>query len=173
MASLTRYALWVAPEEAASQQLQSVIGQLAAAYSGPVFSPHLTLLSWVRGEEQELASKTESLASSMAPLTTKITGFAGAPYYFRCFFAPLESSSKLRQAVSNATQHFNASAGSGYLAHVSLLYGQMDRKMKKTIPGQIGQKVPLRFSFDKIQLVRMSVSVSAWTTVAEFPLTGS
>ena len=173
MTNLSRYALWLAPDEAASTQLQSVIDQLASSYSGPRFAPHMTLLGWVRGEEEELIEKTASLAAQLAPVEVKATGFAGAPYYFRCFFAPLESSSTLRKAVGDASHHFGSSAGMDHLPHVSLLYGQIDREEKKKVPQQIGQKVPRHFTLDKLQLVRMSVSVSGWETVTEAPLTGS
>lgn len=173
MSSLTRYTLWLAPDEAASGPLQLVINQLASRYSGPVFAPHMTLLGWVKGEEDELVSKTESLASMLPSIKTQLTGFAGAPYYFRCFFAPLESTAQLRHAVNEASSLFSASAGANYQPHISLLYGQLDREEKKTIPGQIGERVPRRFSLNTVQLVRMSVSVSGWTTLAEFPLTGS
>jgi len=173
MTNLTRYALWLAPEEAASTQLQSVIDQLAASYAGPRFAPHMTLLGWVRGEEEELIEKTASLATQLAPIEVKATGFAGAPYYFRCFFAPLESTGPLRQAVGDAAHHFGASAGMDHIPHVSLLYGQIDREEKKKVPQQIGEKVPRRFLLDRLQLIRMSVSVSGWEMVTEAPLTGS
>lgn len=173
MTALTRYALWLAPDEAAGTQLQSVIDQLATSYAGPGFRPHMTLLGWVKGEEQELIAKTESLASTLSPIEVKATGFAGAPYYFRCFFTPLESSAALRQAVGDAAHHFGASAGLDHLPHVSLLYGQIDREEKKTIPQQIGEKVPRHFKLDRLQLVRMSVSVSGWEVVADIPLSGS
>ena len=173
MTNLTRYALWLVPDEAAGTQLQSVIDQLAAHYSGPRFEPHMTLLGWVRGEEEELIEKTASLAARLAPIEVKATGFAGAPYYFRCFFAPLESNSALSQAVSDAAHHFSSSAGKDLVPHVSLLYGQIDREEKKTIPQQIGEKVPRRFTLDRLRLIRMSVSVSGWETVTETRLTGS
>jgi len=173
MTNLTRYALWLVPDEAAGTQLQSVIDQLAAHYSGPRFAPHMTLLGWVRGDEEALIEKTVSLAARLAPIEAKATGFAGAPYYFRCFFTPLESSSSLRQAVGDAAHHFGTSAGMDHTPHVSLLYGQIDREEKKTIPQQIGQKVPRRFTFDRLQLVRMSVSVSGWEAVSEVQLTGN
>ena len=172
MTNLTRYALWLVPDEAAGTQLQSVIDQLASTYSGPGFTPHMTLLGWVRGEEEELVEKTASLAARLAPIEVKATGFAGAPYYFRCFFAPLESTSSLRQVVGDAAHHFGVSAGMDHTPHVSLLYGQIDREEKKTIPQLIGQKVPRRFTLDRLQLIRMSVSVSGWETVTEAPLTG-
>lgn len=173
MTNLTRYALWLVPDEAAGTQLQSVIDQLAALYSGPHFSPHMTLLGWVRGEEEELIEKTASLATQLVPIKVRATGFAGAPYYFRCFFAPLESTGELRQAVGDAAHHFGASAGMDHTPHVSLLYGQIDREEKKKVPQQIGDKVPRHFTLDRLQLIRMSVSVSGWELVSEAPLTGS
>lgn len=173
MTNLARYALWLVPDEAASSQLQSVIDQLAAGYSGPGFSPHMTLLDWVRGEEEELIEKTAALAAKLAPIEARATGFAGAPYYFRCFFAPLESSSALRQAVGDAAHHFGTSAGMDHLPHVSLLYGQIGREEKKKVPQQIGDKVPRQFMLDRLQLIRMSVSVSGWEVVTEAPLSGS
>jgi len=173
MTNLTRYALWLIPDETAGTQLQSVIDQLAEHYSGPRFAPHMTLLGWVRGEEEALIEKTASLAARLAPIEVKATGFAGAPYYFRCFFAPLESSSSLRQAVGDAAHHFGSSAGMDHAPHVSLLYGQIDREEKKTIPQQIGEKVPRQFTLDRLQLIRISVSVSGWEIVTEAQLTGS
>jgi len=131
MSLLTRYALWLVPEDAAASQLHSVIRQLADRYTTPVFSPHMTLLGWVKGEETELAGKLEALAARLTPIQARLTGFAGAPYYFRCFYSPVESSTELRQAVDEASHAFGASAGSDFQPHISLIYGQLDRDEKK------------------------------------------
>jgi len=172
MSLLTRYALWLVPEDAAASQLHSVIRQLADRYTTPVFSPHMTLLGWVKGEETELAGKLEALAARLTPIQARLTGFAGAPYYFRCFYSPVESSTELRQAVDEASHAFGASAGSDFQPHISLIYGQLDRDEKKTIPGQIGEKVPRKLLFNRLQLIRITVSVSGWETVAEAQIPG-
>lgn len=172
MSLLTRYALWLVPDDAGTLQLHTVIRQLADRYTTPVFTPHMTLLGWVKGEEAELVAQLETLAAKLAPIEARLTGFAGAPYYFRCFFAPIESSPELRQAVDEASHTFGANAGTDFKPHLSLLYGQLDREEKKTIPGQIGEKVPRKLLFNRLQLIRITVSVSGWETVAEAEIAG-
>lgn len=173
MAQSPRYALWLKPDAVADQQLQAVINQLAARYHAPVYFPHMTLLPRLFGEETDLSEKASQLASSLKPIAVRLTGFAGAPYYFRCFYAPLASSSELRQAVNDATELFQSGAGSDFLPHISLLYGQLHRDEKKQIPAVIGDAVPVSFRLDRLQLVRMALSVSAWEVINEFPLTGN
>jgi len=170
MTQATRYALWLKPDDAAEQQLQAVINTLAVKYRAPQFTPHMTLLGRLFGEEADLDAKTESLAARLNEFSVKLTGFAGAPYYFRCFFAPIASSPELRHAVDEAASHFSASAGSDFAPHISLLYGTLHRNEKKQIPGLIGDAVPRSLKFSELQLIRMSLSVSAWEVVARHPL---
>ena len=170
MAQTTRYALWLKPETAAEQQLQAVIDTLAERYRAPRFAPHMTLLGRLFGDEADLAAKTEMLAATLQKFPVSVPGFAGAPYYFRCFYAPVASSPELRHAVDEAGSQFKASAGADFLPHLSLLYGQLHRDEKRQIPGIIGNAVPRSLEFDRLQLVRMSLSVSAWEVVAEHPL---
>lgn len=170
MTQTARYALWLKPDSAAEQQFQAVINQLASSYHGPHFTPHMTLLGRLFGEETDLIAKTGSLATRLNEFAARVTGFAGAPYYFRCFFAPLASSPELRHAVDEASSQFQSSAGSDFSPHISLLYGQLHRDEKKQIPGKIGDAVPRSIKFDRLQLIRMSLSVSAWEVVAENPL---
>jgi 2'-5' RNA ligase len=170
MTQSTRYALWLKPEAAADQQLQAVINQLATEYHAPPFAPHITLLGRLFGDESELAAKTETLAGRLNEFSPRVTGFAGAPYYFRCFFSPVASSPELRHAVDEASSTFGASAGSDFSPHISLLYGQLHRDEKKQIPAKIGDAVPRSLTVDRLQLIRMSLSVPAWEIVTEHPL---
>lgn len=173
MANTTRYTLWLMPDDTSMAQLQAVIDQLGGRYQGPQFAPHVTLLGWVRGDEDELKEKTGKLAASLPTLPVTINGLAGAPYYFRCFFARLQDNDGIKHATTQAIGIFKIKPTSDFLPHISLLYGQLDRDEKKTIPEQVGDKIPRNLTLDKLRLVRMSVSVSGWETVAEVPLSGS
>lgn len=172
MSSLSRYALWLAPDDVGTAQLQAVIHQLAERYGGPVFAPHVTLLGRIHGDEDELATRLDSLASGIPPIQAALTGYAGKPYYFECFFSPVENSAELGQLVEQASTTFGSDADPNFEPHVSLLYGQLDRAQKKTIPEQIGDKVPRQLLLNRLQLVRMTVSVSGWEVLAEATLTG-
>jgi len=165
VSEVTRYALWLLPDAAASDTVGEVIGRLSARYHGPRFAPHVTLLGWVTGSEQQLTKTTVQLAQQLRVLSLRGAGFDGEQYYFRCFYLKLETSRELMQAHEQASAAFNAGHSSDYLPHLSLVYGQGTVTDKPALRQELVTSLPVQFAVDRLQLVHITVSVADWRVV--------
>jgi 2'-5' RNA ligase len=165
MSEVTRYALWLLPDAAAGDAFGDAIVRLSGRYQGPRFTPHVTLLGWVTGAEQQLAQTTAQLAQQLRVLHLRGSGFDGEQYYFRCFYLKLEASQELMQAHERASAAFNAGHSSDYMPHLSLVYGQGTVTDKAALTRELATSLPSEFSVDRLQLVHITVSVADWRVV--------
>jgi 2'-5' RNA ligase len=165
MSEVTRYALWLLPDAAVSDAFGEVIVRLSGRYHGPRFTPHLTLLGWIIGSEQQLTQTTAQLAQQLRVLHLRGAGFDGEQYYFRCFYLKLEASQELMQAHERASAAFNAGHSSDYMPHLSLVYGQGTVTDKAVLRQELAASLPAQFSVDRLQLVHITVSVADWRVV--------
>ena len=165
MGEVTRYALWLLPDAAVSDAFDEVIGRLSARYHSPRFTPHVTLLGWVTGSEQQLMQTTAQLAQQLRVLNLRGAGFDGEQYYFRCFYLKLEASQELKQAHKQASAAFSAGHSSDYMPHLSLVYGQGTVTDKPALSHELATSLPAQFAVDRLQLVHITVSVADWRVV--------
>lgn len=173
MSEVTRYALWLLPDAAVSDTFGEVIGRLSTRYHGPRFTPHVTLLGWVTGSEQQLMQTTAQLAQQLRVLNLRGAGFDGEQYYFRCFYLKLEASQELKQAHGQASAAFNAGHSSDYMPHLSLVYGQGTITDKPALSQELAASLPAQFAVDRLQLVHITVSVADWRVVTTCALGGA
>ena len=165
MGEVTRYALWLLPDAATSEAFGKVITRLSERYQAPRFTPHVTLLGWITGSEQQLIQTTAELAQRLRVLHLHGIGFGGEQYYFRCFYLKLQASPELLQAHEQASAAFNAGHSSDYMPHLSLVYGQGLVTDKATLRQELAADLPAQFSVDRLQLVHIRVSVADWRVV--------
>lgn len=165
MSEVTRYALWLLPDEVASDTFRDVIVRLSGRYQGPRFEPHVTLLGWITGAEEQLTQITAQLAQQLRILNLQAAGFDGEQYYFRCFYTKLAVSQGLIEAHEQASAVFNAGHSSDYMPHLSLVYGQATVTDKPALIQELATILPSEFSVDRLQLVHITVSVADWRVV--------
>ena len=116
------YHLWLGPEGDALHLLQGVVDRLAEAYGGPVFTPHVTLLSGLVGG-RSVVDRDQSPAGRRA--RTVQPGSDGARS--RDDLLPVHlhargenpSLSRMPQAAGEAF----ALPADNYMPHLSLYYG--------------------------------------------------
>ena len=170
MAEFKRYALWLLPDQVATDSFAGLINDLSNRYEGPRFAPHVTLLGRLTGPEDVLAETTQRLAQQMHALTLRPQGLAGEAYYFRCSYVKLEKSEQLLQAHERASNTFGSGYASDYLPHLSLVYGHLQRTAKTSLHSEVEDKLPPDFVADRLQLIHIAVSVPDWCVVITSPL---
>jgi hypothetical protein len=66
MASLTEnYSIWIKPTSSVAAKLRQEIQTQSAAFGGPLFEPHVTLLPDIQGSKQEIVKKCQHLAEKL------------------------------------------------------------------------------------------------------------
>ncbi|MEE8195962.1 MAG: 2'-5' RNA ligase family protein [Acidiferrobacterales bacterium] len=170
MSEIRRYSLWLLPDDTAAESFAAIIGDLSDQYHGPRFTPHVTLLGWVTGPEDDLAERTKRLAEQAHALPLRAQALASEAYYFRCFYLKLEETAELLQLHEQASELFRGGYASGYLPHLSLIYGHLPPAEKARLRRQVHDNLPTEFTADRIQLIRITVSVQDWRAVVSCPL---
>lgn len=171
MGESNRYALWLAPGEEA-ESLASLISQLSKKFHGPRFTPHVTLLGRAEGEESGLIKCAEKVAGKIAKFTLNSGELITTPYYFRSFFITLGNAPELLRTRQVASEIFDIRMASGYEPHMSLMYGNLGGRNYNNLIHKIKDSIPESISMVRLQLVRLTVSVSNWEIVGEYPLKG-
>jgi len=166
------YHLWLVPEGEALYRLQGVIDDLAEAQDGPVFAPHITLLSPLAGEEASLIETNRRLAARLAPFDLDLTVPEAGTTFFQCIYmrvAENPSLSRTRQAAGKAF----ALPTDNYMPHLSLYYGDASPDRRATILKSVPAHVKCNFPVESIQLIRADSERPAdWRCVDEALLGG-
>jgi len=164
------YHLWLAPEGDAQQLLQGVVERLAEAHDGPVFAPHVTLLSGLDGDEASLIDANRRLATGLEPFDLHLTTPEAGTTFFQCIYMRVGESRSLSRTRQAAGDAFALPAG-GYMPHLSLYYGDVSSERRAAVLETVPPQAKCRFTVESIQLIRAdSERPVDWHCVDQAPL---
>ncbi|NNE33781.1 MAG: hypothetical protein HKN13_00995 [Rhodothermales bacterium] len=152
------------------RRLQGIVDRLADKYDGPVFTPHVTLLSPLAGEQAALIETNRRLAAGLDRFNLDLTVPEAGTTFFQCIYMRVAENPSLSRTRQAAAKAFALSADD-YMPHLSLYYGNVspDRRaaILKTIPAQAKCSFPV----GAIQLIRAdSEQPVDWHCVDAAPL---
>ena len=165
-----KYSFWFMPTETVGQKFSQIIVQLAEHYSSPTFPPHVTLLGSIEAHQEEIISKAQELASRLHPIPFQLTTIAFTNSYYRALLVKVELSTELLVAFQQAKRLFPSSQKTGYMPHLSLLYGDFSTETKKEIIKEIGENFTDTFEADTLYLYLTEGAASDWQRIRAFPL---
>lgn len=166
------YHLWLAPEGDALHRLQDVVDGLAEAHGGPVFTPHVTLLSGLTADEASLIETNRRLAAGLEPFHLNLTAPEAGTTFFQCIYMRVAENSSLSQTRQAAGEAF-ALPADDYMPHLSLYYGDVSPEHRATILAAVPAHVKCNFPVESIQLIRADSERPAdWHCVDEALLGG-
>ncbi len=157
--------IWLAPAEEDAAYLQEIINELAHEFQTPAFSPHMTLLSPVDLNENELHSVLSNVSKEFAPLYVTLAGINHSPNIWKTVFIELEESPELIALQQRIVNQFLSAPPYEFLPHISLIYKEMAIELKE----EIIQELTVRNSckMDKIIAMKTGPNVEQWKKVAE------
>ena len=120
----------------------------------------------------EEVDELKHLAARLKPFTVRLGKIAWRQEYFRCFYATAELNEPLAAAQREAYDAFDMKPAPPFEPHLSLLYGNLDEAVKKTLAGETGGTLDVEFEVRSLHLVNASMGVPSteWRTLAEQPL---
>ena len=164
------YALWLVPGGDTYKELSALITRLAKSHGAPVFEPHVTLLSGIKNEgEDELLRLTHLLATRVEPFEVKLAETRYMDDYYRCLFLMAEPTDGLIRANIEAKLVMAELIGQQeFYPHLSLLYGEFFPMVKEAIIADIGARMDISFTADKVKLLRVTGGPADWKPLGEF-----
>ena len=158
------------PAGDALNHLRCVVEGLAETHSGPVFTPHVTLLSGLAADEASLIETNRRLAAGLEPFTLDLTVPEAGTTFFQCIYMRVAEDPLLSRTRQAAAEAF-ALPADDYMPHLSLYYGDVSLERRAIILATVPAKSKCSFPVESIQLIRAdSERPVDWHCVDEAPL---
>lgn len=151
-----QYCIWILPQGKTQETLKRVVAALAKKYHGPVFEPHLTLLSPIPENKEVVIQKANEIAKSISPFKLATTTMDYSTTYFQCLFVRVQTTRTLIEAAMLARKRFSVS--SFFVPHISLFYGNIDIRKREEIAREVNLPT-LTFKADKLIITPAGESV--------------
>lgn len=164
------YALWLVPEEPMFSLLAGRVSRLSREYSTPTFDPHITLLSGITAQEQEILANSRLLASSLRPIRVELGEVGYLDEYFRCLFFKVLPASAIIKAHYAAQEAFGLWSDSPYDPHLSLMYGRLQLETKKKVAADLSFLSGQKLELSCLQIYRVSGPPDMWKCIEKFDL---
>ncbi len=152
----TKYSLWLVPSDENRTLLMETILHYSNALGTPIFKPHITLTSQLPGKVEELKEKTRKLAASIDVQRLTLGPPAHSNSYFQCVFLPVESNPLLLDAYLTAQSVFILKRQKEYNPHLSLIYGNLNKRDREKIVAELGDKLSDSIAFNAVCIYRAS-----------------
>ena len=156
------------PEGNIKDQLKNTIYSLSTDFGGPIFEPHITLVSSVLGSEKELVQKTEIISKKIKPFEILFGRIAYLNNFFRSLFLTVKVSIELKLARDIACKELNWN-DKDYIPHLSLTYGDYSKKEKEKMISTL-DIFPDGFLVDYIFFAYNDEINLKWKVIQAFPL---
>jgi 2'-5' RNA ligase superfamily protein len=147
------YHLWLKPSGAAYDVLARTICQLAEELGGPIFEPHVTLIGYLQGSEEQLTERSEEFAHQLKTFSVTLTEPSYRDDHFQCLFMLVEQAPSIMNAHALAKNLFNK-PDQVFLPHLSLAYGSYPESRKKLIIDKLPSDVRTCFEAHTLYLLR-------------------
>lgn len=173
MSEIIRAAVWIPPSGAAVEAVNELMRAAQQTFSGPVFKPHVTLLSGIETTLADAETKLKKLAQAVTPFMIELDCIDWREEYFRALVITAALSEPLATAKAAAHTVFAMSLPGPFEPHLSLAYGNFDNTAREQFAQTIG-KLDITFTADKLQLVNAAKGIPTreWQVLAEHRLAG-
>ncbi len=164
------YHLWLVPEGDALHRLQGVVDRLAEAHNGPVFTPHVTLLSGLTADEASLIETNRRLAAGLEPFNLDLSVPEAGTTFFQCIYMRVAANPSLSRTRKAAGKAF-ALPADNFMPHLSLYYGDASPDRRAIILTAVPALAKCSFPVESIQLIRAdSERPVDWHCIDQAPL---
>jgi 2'-5' RNA ligase len=166
-----RYALFIIPPEPVYSELDKIIKDLSIKYKGPVFIPHVTVLSGISGKIEDIEKSVEKVTSNYNEILLTLESISFSTTYFQSVFVRVNSNVKLMQLNLAFKKVFNFE-NNVFMPHISLIYGNHSMDVRE----KISEDVKLRstsFSANQIAIIKLIPNSTIFKPLITFPLNGS
>jgi len=149
-------------------QFLKIINAISHKYGGPLFEPHVTLVSSFLGNKEDLLEKTQALSKNICSFEIIFDKISHLDEYFRSIFFEVKFTEKLMEARNLACEKITCSE-TKYRPHMSLAYGNYNLPTKLKIAKNIN-KTPKGFFVNKIFLTFNNEIDLHWKVIDCFDL---
>jgi 2'-5' RNA ligase len=164
------FSLLLVPEEEAYTRLRALIERLSVEYGGPVFEPHILIVSGIDTSKSNAVAQASDVATEVLTLKTRLTKAAASPGYLKGVYLKVDYTTQLTELYQVARDTFGVSSKS-YLPHLSVLCSHLPLETKQQVAASLGNDYCFSFQCRSLRLVNSrEPNPALWDTIEEFSL---
>jgi len=163
------YYLWLMPQKEMVDEFQKIIQGLSEAYGTPVFEPHVTLITGLRGNEDNLVNEIGAFTLRKRKISVTTKGINYMHGFFTALFLNIQNTPEIDQLNTQAREFLTPFGQGSYHPHLSLLYGDITSQEKKRIFADLNL-APQTITLDKLKLIKGHSNVAQWQVIGEWSL---
>ena len=165
------FSIWLMPNAKIFKTFKQKIKVISNHFGGPVFDPHVTLVSSFLGDKNLLIEKTKIMSKKIKPFNIYLDKIGYMDEFFRSLFMNVISDRNFNLARVLALNELNEFQKNNinYIPHMSLAYGNFSIAQKENMIGII-KELPNEFYVDNIFLAFNDEINLKWEIVKKFKL---
>ena len=162
------YSIWLIPNGEKYILLKNTIINLSHIFNGINFIPHVTVVSNLDYSEKILSKRVKNIAEKVKPFIVEFNTIDYLDEFFQSFFISVKINNDLAYIRKVAKSFFPKMAGK-YNPHLSLAYGNIESKIKKSLKNKI--HCPIKnFKATELYLAYNDEVNFKWEVINKFPL---
>lgn len=166
------YSLWLKPDKASLQELNTLLTTWSEPSAQAQFEPHITLLTGIQLSEQQATRLSKTFAAQVQAFSLRLLRITYLESFYRCLFFRSEDTPLLFDLRQQSLLHFNVEAGvEPFVPHLSFLYGNVPRFKQEDFDNNTTEdESHFTLRFDALQLVKTELSPEFWEVQLSLPL---
>jgi len=165
-----KYSILAIPPEPVYGQLYNIIKRLSKKHLGPLFEPHLTLLSNIDIDLNLIQEKIEKLTNNLNPFELSFDCISFSTTYFQSVFIRVKSTAELLQLNLDVKKVLDIE-NTVFMPHISLLYGDHDMRTREQIATKI-KIPPVSFTINNLSIWPEVADIDKWKDIKTFYFKG-
>ena len=163
------YWLWGLFPSSEKVFLNEIKAKVQSKLKSPFFETHITLTGPYLNIDNIFLNKLKNFAENNSVIMLKTGGYDFEQEIFKSFFIPIKYSRRLKELRRNIYALNNFDLANHYSPHISLSYGNHEKKEKKNLIANLPVlNKPIRMS--KIAMVEVDEDINLWKILESFDL---
>ena len=160
--------LWLSPNDTDLKAYQNVIQSLSERFGTSVFEPHITLHPFIEWNETIEKRFVEEF-SNQIPMNLLLSDLNTSYSFYQCLYLKAEKQPFLNQ-LWHSTVDFFKIENDDYMPHLSLLYGDFDKKVIQSLIQSYKTSLDGEVIFNQIKIVKTGHDIEQWKTIKAIQL---
>jgi len=147
--------------------LNEIKAKVQNKLKSPSFETHITLAGPYLNIDKIFLNKLKNFAEKNSAITLNIDRYNFKQEIFESFYIPIKKSRQLKELRRNIYELNNFDLAKNYSPHISLSYGNHEKKEKKELISNLPElKKTIRIS--KIAFVEVNENINLWKILESF-----
>lgn len=171
--------LWLIPDKHHTSKFQALIQDFSHRFQGPIFRPHLTLLTHIPIEfeanfnDSDFRNSMTAIFNSLGPINITFSGLGSNPNYYQACFLQAEINSELIKLRTDLNSFFSISSNHTFNPHLSLFYGALTSFQLAEAAHLTRFSRPFSVPFDSVEVYKIQGDTSSWERIDSIALSST